>query len=233
MPFDGTLSVVLAHPPATSSDLDVRHLIQTVIAYNTNARYASGAKSDSGSATGHHVSSAMCIKFDFKDPDAVAPTCDYIDELWPAEGRSQHMLWFNADIITGPGGKRSRFDPTGFANSVASRFPRATLSLGWTVDGSKVCSYTAEMIDQMICVLATLHHQRGCKAAHVTFPVSAGHAHGSQEQMARILSLAQMHTDRATLTFWGDASPAVRQWIGSLDPSSCFVDCCFIDHVLL
>ena len=73
---------IMAHPPNKTSDLRLVEFLDTVL----NATEA-GAKKG--------------IKLDFKDKDAVPKAIQILEGL---RDRIKIPLWFNADILLGPGG---------------------------------------------------------------------------------------------------------------------------------
>ena len=73
---------IMAHPPNKTSDLSLMEFLDTVL----NATEA-GAKKG--------------IKLDFKDKDAVSKAITILEGL---RHRIKIPLWFNADILLGPGG---------------------------------------------------------------------------------------------------------------------------------
>lgn len=77
---DGVLQPLLAHPPATTSDLSLAALLRTL---STVAPHA-----------------AVGLKLDFKQPAAVEPSLQLLKQVhWPSATR----LWLNADVFQGPG----------------------------------------------------------------------------------------------------------------------------------
>jgi hypothetical protein len=98
---------VLAHPPATDSDLSFAEFVQTMV------------KSKQG------------IKFDFKDPEILIPCLTQLREI----NVSQPVL-LNAGILQGHGGHQPKFSATGFLALCKKLYPRGILSPDWTSDGS-------------------------------------------------------------------------------------------------
>ncbi len=98
---DGTL--VLAHPPATTSDLPFHALLDRVAA------------------------SPRILKLDFKDPAAVGPALELVrrrDLLGP--------IVLNADVLAAAGAGRPGFEGPTFIETCRRLCPRALLSVGWT-----------------------------------------------------------------------------------------------------
>jgi hypothetical protein len=122
------------------------------------------------------------------------------------------LLWFNADIIRGPNGWASVFDPHQFIETCLSSFPTAIFSMGWTTGphpNSSLSSsrmddranesipetfYTHQMIDDMLAICAA--H----KLTEVTFAVRASYLKASIEQG----SLQKLYDANPsyTLTVW-------------------------------
>ena len=73
---------IMAHPPATTSDLSLQQFLDNVL-----------ASTESGRKKG--------IKLDFKFLGAVEPSLELLDGL---REKLQMPLWLNADILQGPGG---------------------------------------------------------------------------------------------------------------------------------
>jgi hypothetical protein len=98
---------VLAHPPATDSDLSFSAFVQAM------------ARSRQG------------IKLDFKDPEILIPC---LMELC-SSNLSQPVL-LNAGILQGNGGHLPKFSATGFLAVCKMLYPQGILSPDWTSDGS-------------------------------------------------------------------------------------------------
>jgi hypothetical protein len=98
---------VLAHPPATDSDLSFAEFIQTM------------ARSRQG------------MKFDFKDPQTLVPCLTKLR----ASNIYQPII-LNAGILQGNGGHPPRFSATTFLASCKNLYPQGILSPDWTSDGS-------------------------------------------------------------------------------------------------
>ncbi|XP_053555687.1 LOW QUALITY PROTEIN: protein FAM151B [Bombina bombina] len=96
---------IMAHPPATDSDLTLQEWLNGVSSTNKG------------------------IKLDFKSIEAVLPSMQILNTL---KADIKQPVWINADILPGPGGKAKPVDPKEFLQTVASFFPEVTLSLGWT-----------------------------------------------------------------------------------------------------
>jgi hypothetical protein len=98
---------VLAHPPATDSDLSFAEFVQTM------------------------ATSKQGMKFDFKDPEILIPCLTQLRE----NNVSQPVL-LNAGILQGNGGHQPKFSATGFLALYKNLYPQGILSPDWTSDGS-------------------------------------------------------------------------------------------------
>ena len=98
---------VLAHPPATDSDLSFAEFMQTM------------------------MTSKQGMKFDFKDSKILIPCLTQLRE----NNVSQPVL-LNAGILQGNGGHQPKFSATGFLALYKNLYPRGILSPDWTSDGS-------------------------------------------------------------------------------------------------
>lgn len=112
--------VIMAHPPAASSDLPFTDWLHAIVAAGKGA------------------------KLDFKSP-AVVERC-LVEAKRHALG--QIPLIVNADLLLGPGGKPPIFDPAEFLALRKKHLPQAILSPGWRV-GDNGTSYSREMLMEM------------------------------------------------------------------------------------
>lgn len=112
-------------------------------------------------------------------------------------------MWINADILPGPlNSTATPIDPQRFFE-YSKYFTNSTLSLGWTTRyGGEVtnASYTASHIDAMLNIL-----QEYKVSQPVTFPVRAGIAAESIQQMQRLVD----SVSDSTLTMWSHATDPV------------------------
>ena len=100
---------IVAHPPATDSDITLKEWINAVVT--------------SGKMVG--------MKFDFKETRAVKPSLTLMAPV--LSKRKDCLLWLNADVIGHPQG-HNNWPPvasTEFLSLVSSFFPHAVVSLGW------------------------------------------------------------------------------------------------------
>ena len=112
--------VIMAHPPATTSDLLFIDWLHATVAAGKGA------------------------KLDFKTP-AVVESC-----LLEAKRHALERipLIANADLLVGPGGKPVSFDSATFLAQCKKHLPQAILSPGWKV-GDGGTSYSREMLTEM------------------------------------------------------------------------------------
>lgn len=126
---------IMAHPPATESDINLQDWLTAV------------SNSNKG------------IKLDFKSLEAVLPSMKILDML---KNSIKQPIWINADILPGPGGSANPVDATEFLQTVSLFFPDVTFSLGWTtgwLPGQKNAGYSWEMAKEMAEICNTLSQQ--------------------------------------------------------------------------
>jgi hypothetical protein len=101
--------VIMAHPPETTSDLTFEEHARQMIA------------------------AGRAVKYDFKDPNAVAPAVEILRKLKPDADK----VMFNADVTRGPGGD---IPAVGLIYMKLCRraFPRSIISLGATTGAAPV-----------------------------------------------------------------------------------------------
>lgn len=135
----------------------------------------------------------------------------------------KYPLWLNADILKGPvNATTTPVDATQFLN-VSKSFPNATLSIGWTTNygaNFSANSYTDEQIKEMLETI-----QKNNVSQAVTFPVRAGIAAESLENMKQLLS----NVSGSTLTIWSSEGDKVnvtnlRKLISSVGLNKVYVD---------
>jgi len=139
-------------------------------------------------------------------------------------------IWINADILQGPTGKASDFNPDEFIDICQDFVPSAKLSLGYTSGSLPFWEgkFTKDHVDRMLGLCAK-HNLR-----NVTFALNAALARNSPEAK-RLVIPAEGHEEVRlyTLTLWGEADAQVKKWItSSLDPKRTFVDIRNPDSVL-
>ncbi|KAH9378157.1 hypothetical protein HPB48_007095 [Haemaphysalis longicornis] len=104
-------------------------------------------------------------------------------------------LWLNADIVEGPGGAPN-VDAQHFLQLCTSRFPQATLSLGWTT--RPMASYTWQHVEAMARTLVCGPY----RVPRVTFPVRGSMMAASTPQLLWLLDVIP----GSTLTIWSSPS---------------------------
>ncbi|XP_075541774.1 uncharacterized protein LOC142575887 [Dermacentor variabilis] len=157
---------VMAHPPVRSWDLSLREFLRIVCGSPRN----------------------VTLKLDFKASEVLESA--FLDmESAPLENLRD--LWLNADIVEGPGGSPD-VDAQHFLQLCTSRFPQATLSLGWTT--RPMTSYTWAHVEAMARLLVCGPY----RVPHVTFPVRASMLAASTTQLLWLLDVIP----GSTLTVW-------------------------------
>jgi len=165
---------IMAHPPATTSDLSLEDFLTQVLLH----------------------SPPKGIKLDFKQLEVVKPSLKLLEAVQKKYQMMPPVLILNADILVGPE------DPLSFPVN-ASRFTElcskydqeSVLSLGWTTtkakDSEHPQGYTWEMVTEMHTIVKNLKHR-------VTFPVRASLVAASRAQLLWLLNLNSDYS----LTVW-------------------------------
>lgn len=137
-------------------------------------------------------------KLDFKDPAAVSYCLRKLQNL-----DLENPIFFNADILQGPGGQTSKFEPIKFIDFCKKHYPKGTISIGWTTRCLLNAKYTKDMIYQMIEIVKDFDYL-------ITFPIRACYAKSSYSEL-QILLQRPNHT----LTFWNNepVSNDLKKWI--------------------
>jgi hypothetical protein len=165
----GTL--LMGHPPATTSDLSLQVLLCDLAAHNT-------ACSRAGQA-------GKGLKLDFKDPLAVDPALEMLRRC-PLGVR----IWLNADVLPGPFGTPPRFCAPEFVACCLAKGPSdAVLSLGWTVGAPTwpwQLGYTAGHVASMLQLCAAHGLTR------VTFAMQVSADQGGGECLCRLFCFGGM-----------------------------------------
>lgn len=143
---------VMAHPPATHSDLSFEAFVSSCLL---------------SKAVKH-------LKLDFKAPAVVLPCLELLarhkDDL---EARGQGV-WLNADVLPGPGVDDALFDADHFVRTCCERLPQAVLSLGWRVDLGVGGPYTCKHVDDMLALVRRHHLDNVVLAANLRLTLLAG-----------------------------------------------------------
>lgn len=123
---------VMAHPPATDSDITFSQWVDNV------------AQTDRG------------IKLDFKSIESVIPSLRILNSK---RDLLHQPVWLNADVLLGPNTNKTPVNATAFLQAVNEYFPEATLSLGWTTGWTNTASdvgYSEGMVREMNDLCQTL-----------------------------------------------------------------------------
>lgn len=138
---------VMAHPPVIPDDaMPFTDWLDHVIThYHTLRReWQELQKKAEAESEENEKENVFGIKLDFKDPDAVEPSLQYLqkrdfeERLFTRAAEEEgtigsFQIWLNADILQGPGGRPPIFDADSFIALCRQYFPSAVLSVGWTI----------------------------------------------------------------------------------------------------
>ncbi|XP_041984474.1 protein FAM151A isoform X2 [Aricia agestis] len=185
---DGPPIPIMAHPPATTSDLSLTDFLITVHKYNK----ASKADKQKG------------VKLDFKSIEAFEKSQDQIAPFSKPE--VTFPLWLNADILPGPIEATTKpVDPIKFIK-LCGNHPRAVMSVGWTTEyGGNVTEgeYSRDQIGSMLRLMTENRINQT-----VTFPVRAGLASNSQPVILDLLRETSFLN--SSMTVWSSESDHVE-----------------------
>ncbi|XP_063377955.1 protein FAM151A isoform X3 [Cydia fagiglandana] len=178
---------VMAHPPATTSDLSLGDFLSIVAQHNK------GIAKDKQKG----------VKLDFKSIEAFEKAQDLIARFSKPE--VTFPVWLNADILPGPVAATTKpLDPEKFIK-LASNHPRAVLSVGWTTRyGGNITEgeYTRQQIGTMLRMVNALKVNQT-----ITFPVRAGLASNSQPVILDLLR--ETRALGSSVTVWSAEGDAV------------------------
>lgn len=161
---------VMAHPPVRSWDMTLREFLRIVCGSPRN----------------------VTLKLDFKFSEVLDSA---FVEMESAPLENLNDLWLNADIVEGYGGRPS-VDAQHFLQLCTSRFPQATLSLGWTTRPTD--PYTWAHVEAMARLLVCGPY----RVPRVTFPVRACMLAASMSQLLWLLDVIP----GSTLTVWSSTN---------------------------
>uniref|UniRef100_A0A146LBW6 Protein FAM151B n=2 Tax=Lygus hesperus TaxID=30085 RepID=A0A146LBW6_LYGHE len=167
---------IMAHPPATTSDLSLEQFLKTVL------------------------EAPKGIKLDFKSSEAFEASMDILTNFFNDMTDETFPVWLNADILPGPGARDNPgVNATLFLTACATKFPFATVSVGWTTKWSQDDNkYLPEDIDKMTELL-----NKHCVVSQpVTFAVRAAYAANSVEALTNLINSS---TEGTTLTIWNSS----------------------------
>lgn len=183
---DGPLIPIMAHPPATSSDLSLSEFLSTVAQYNNVNAKQKG------------------VKLDFKSIEAFEKSQDFIAQY--SKPQITFPLWLNADILAGPVDATTKpVDAVKFLE-LGAKHPRAVLSVGWTTNyGGNITEgeYSGEQIGTMLRMINEHHINQT-----VTFPVRAGLAANSQPVLLDLLR--ETSSLNSSMTVWSSVGDHVE-----------------------
>ncbi len=167
--------IIMAHPPETRSDLKFSDWLSRAI---------EGGKG---------------IKLDFKIPEVVEPCLKELAEIEPV----QPPIFLNADVLKGPGGDPSSFDPRWFVRICSKYFPGSILSIGWKTKCVGEDRYTMANVSEMLSLLSD------CPML-ITFPIRAFYVRGSWKNLTKL-----KESPRFSLTLWNNepVEPGLLGWI--------------------
>ncbi|CAL8080322.1 unnamed protein product [Orchesella dallaii] len=197
-------TVIMAHPPANTSDLSFEMFLNQTMEHNRNLT----------------VENRKGIKLDFKEFPAAEASLAILASFNGTDSEGLRFpIWINADILAGPvnGSTDVKVNGTRLIQLQQEHLPQSTLSLGWTTrfgrqsSGEVITngSYTREQVDEMANVIKAAFTTDSEKSnAQVTFPLRAGIALNSVENINYLL-------DQAGINF---SSPSVTLWEGGDDP---------------
>lgn len=123
-----------------------------------------------------------------------------------------YPVWINADIIKGPLNNNETIpvDPNEFIGG-CKELPNSTLSIGWTTRwGSNFTDgiYTKEQITAMV---SAIKRNQVTNSTHpITFPVRAGIAAQSIENLHDLVSQVNKTNKNVTITIWSSPNDKVN-----------------------
>lgn len=188
---DGEDMPIMAHPPANVSDLTLSEFLNQIINFNRD-----------------HEDQKKGVKLDFKSIEVFEGSLDILDVNIP--NPTTYPVWINADILSGPV-EQNRTVPVDADRFFAGcmRYKQAVLSIGWTTNWGadfRDGEYTQQQCDDMLETLSENNVLSTGQA--ITFPVRAGIAANSEEQLHRLVA-AVNETNDSTLTIWSSAGDYV------------------------
>ncbi|XP_055375793.1 protein FAM151B [Condylostylus longicornis] len=172
---------IMSHPPKNESDISLEYYLQNITEYN-----AKNPNSQKG------------IKLDFKSIEAFENGIETIKN----HSKIIKKMWFNADILNGPGNPQNPpVDALRFLKTAKEISDNNTLSIGWTTDlvtdTSKV-KYEESQINQMISLIK----DNGIVNRSITYPVRAVYAANSENELKDLLIKTAATNNNGTLSIW-------------------------------
>uniref|UniRef100_A0A182K955 Menorin-like domain-containing protein n=1 Tax=Anopheles christyi TaxID=43041 RepID=A0A182K955_9DIPT len=203
---------IMAHPPATESDISLETFLQRILQFNRETTDSSKLKG---------------VKLDFKSIGAFERSIDIIRASYDMTALD---TWINADILPGPVDNTATVpvDPTRFF-AAARRLGKATLSIGWTTRWGPDFTegfYTDSQVDAMMSAIRASGIDKVGNA--ITFPVRGGIVANSVNNMIRLFC-GLKDTNEVTFTIWSSANDAVnveklREFIFTVGLDRTYVD---------
>ncbi|KAH8403143.1 hypothetical protein KR222_005833, partial [Zaprionus bogoriensis] len=188
---EGDALPVMAHPPAVISDLSLEDFLYQIKAHN---------EVNEGAEKG--------VKLDFKSIEVFEGSLAILDETIP---KMTYPVWINADIVSGPveQNKTVPVDPASFFAG-CMRYKQAVLSIGWTTNWGadfREGEYTQAQCDDMLRAINDNNVTSTGQA--ITFPVRAGIAANSAQQLHGLVAAVNGSNPDSTLTIWSSANDYV------------------------
>ncbi|ELT90991.1 hypothetical protein CAPTEDRAFT_222574 [Capitella teleta] len=157
---------VMAHPPATDSDITLEEWVERVLSHHSNKG----------------------IKLDFKGTDVLEPALRILQHH---KNDFFQPILLNADILRGPNANLSTpVDQNEFKRIVGSYFPESIWSIGWTTGWTNTPLdrvYTAEMVSEMSDYAKQLKQP-------ITYPVRAAMIRDSWDLFKNLLDESLSYT---------------------------------------
>lgn len=202
---------IMAHPPATESNLSLKEFLQRVFLFNSKAEN----------------SKVKGIKLDFKSIEALEKSVEIVQQYYSI---TKYPTWINADILSGPVENTNTIpvNPERFFKS-AKKLGPVVLSIGWTTRwGNDVQegSYSDDNIEQMINTIITNQiDKQGCT---ITFPIRAGIAANSMKSLTQLYSALES-SNLISFTIWSSENDPVdveklRNFIFSFGLDKIYID---------
>jgi len=157
------------------------------------------------------VNSGKGAKLDFKNPLAVTPCLKQLQNIDP-----KSPIILNADILQGPGGNVSEFEPDKFINLCRGLYPKGVLSLGWITELLQDGEYTADMVAEMLAIAERIGN------IPVTFCVRACYLESSYSEL-----LPLTEKPNHMITIWNNepVPDDLKEWMNdNLNPDKTFYD---------
>ncbi|XP_060821750.1 protein FAM151B isoform X1 [Bombus pascuorum] len=175
---------IMAHPPATESNLTLEDFLNTVIRQNVTKG----------------------IKLDFKSIDAFNASKPILEKV---RNNIKFPVFLNADILSGPVNATTKEVEAETFVKQAKTFPEYTLSVGWTTrygtkDNVTEGQYTEQQIQSMINIL-----KEQMVTQPITYPVRAGLAANSMEVIKSLMENSCSFANNVSLTVWSSEGDKV------------------------